>query len=100
MIAPDADLKIYMTASLEERARRRKIDFERTGHGSDFESVREQIENRDHRDITRSDSPLRVAPDAHVIETAGRTVEEVADSIMHLVPRLSASDLLTTYPEQ
>jgi cytidylate kinase len=84
VIAPDADLKIYMTASLEERARRRKRDFEAQGTSADFEAVREQIEARDHRDITREDSPLRVSPDAHVIETACHSVDEVVSIIKEL----------------
>ena len=85
VIAPNADLKIYMTASLEERAKRRKLDFEAGGSSTDFETVREQIEGRDHRDITRSDSPLRVAPEAHVVETAGRSIREVADIVKRLL---------------
>jgi cytidylate kinase len=84
VIAPEADLKIFMTASLEERARRRKLDFEATGKAIDFETVREQIEGRDHRDITRDESPLKVATDAHVVETAGRSIREVADIIKEL----------------
>lgn len=91
VIAPNADLKIFMTASLEERAKRRKLDFERSGVSADFEEVREQVESRDHRDITRSDSPLRVAPDAHLIETAGKTVDEVVEAILGLIPKGSES---------
>jgi cytidylate kinase len=91
VIAPDADLKIYMTASLEERARRRKLDFEAGGSAPDFETVREQIEGRDHRDITRADSPLRVDPEAHVVETAGRSVREVSDLIKALYHQVVGS---------
>ena len=74
-----------MTASLEERARRRAVELGATGTPARFETVRTQIENRDHRDITRTDSPLSVAPDAHIVETAGRTVDEVVTAIKLLV---------------
>lgn len=83
VVAPNADLKLYMTASLEERARRRATE---RGASGDFEKTRSEIEQRDHRDITREDSPLAVAPDAHVIETATLTVEEVLERIVALVP--------------
>ncbi len=84
VIAPHADVKVYLTASLEERARRRKLDLEAKGSSMGFEEVRGQIENRDHRDITRQDSPLRVSPDAEVVETAGRSVDEVVAIIKRL----------------
>lgn len=64
VIAPHATLKVFLTASLEERAKRRLKEFQSKGLGEDFEAVRVQIENRDHRDITRTESPLKVAIDA------------------------------------
>ncbi len=85
VIAPKADVKIYMTASLEERAKRRAVELDGRGISVRFETVRTQIEHRDHRDITRADSPLAVAPDAHIVETAGRTIDEVVDAIKALV---------------
>ena len=89
VIAPDADLKIYLTASLEERAKRRRIEFEQKGESSDFESVRQQIENRDHRDITRSDSPLKVADDAVIVESGGVPVADVIAKIKSFLPQTS-----------
>ena len=65
---------MYLTASLEERARRRAREF----GGADFDAVREQIEGRDHRDINRAESPLRVADGALVLESGGRSPEELA----------------------
>ncbi len=85
VIAPNADLKIYLTASLEERARRRRIEFEQKGETGDFETVRQQIENRDHRDITRNDSPLRVAEDAVIVESGGVPVDQVIARIKELL---------------
>jgi len=86
VIAPNADLKVYMTASLEERARRRHLEYQEHGHDGSFEKVRSQIELRDHRDITRDDSPLTVAPDAQIVETAGLSPAEVAEAIARLIP--------------
>jgi cytidylate kinase len=86
VIAPNADVKIYLTASLEERAKRRTSELEQKGMASTFENVRTQIEHRDHRDITREESPLVVAPDAHLVETAGLTVEQVVAAIKAHVP--------------
>lgn len=85
VIAPHADLKIYLTASLEERAKRRRLEFEQKGEAGDFEAVRQQIEHRDHRDITRHDSPLRVADDAVIIESGGVPVAEVIAKIKALI---------------
>jgi CMP/dCMP kinase len=86
VIAPNADLKIYLTASLEERARRRHLEFEQKGVHEDYHRVRTDIENRDHRDITREDSPLSVAPGAHIIESGNLGVEEVIERIKALLP--------------
>lgn len=83
VIAPDATVKVYLTASLEERARRRTIDLQ----GADYLDVRQQIENRDHRDITREDSPLTVASGATVIDSANMTIEQVVEKVKALVPR-------------
>lgn len=85
VIAPDADIKVYLTASLEERAKRRRLEFEQKGESGDFETVRQEIENRDHRDITRSDSPLRVASDAVIVESGGVPVGAVVARIKALI---------------
>lgn len=87
VIAPDADLKVFLTASLEERAKRRTVELETKGMTSTFENVRSQIENRDHRDINRTDSPLSVASDAHIVETAGLTIDQVVLAIRELLEK-------------
>lgn len=86
VIAPNAHVKVFLTASLEERARRRLLELESRGMASEYETVRHEMESRDHRDITREDSPLTVAPDALVIESAGMGPEEVAKKIEAAVP--------------
>ena len=85
VIAPDATLKVYLTASLEERARRRAAEFEAKGVGADFGDVRNQIETRDHRDITRADSPLRVADGAVVLESGSLSPDDLAARIETLL---------------
>lgn len=77
VVAPHATVKIYLTASLEERAKRRSAELD---HPS-FETVRSQILSRDHRDITREDSPLTVASDAILIESGGLSIDEVVQRI-------------------
>ena len=85
VIAPDAQVKVFLTASLEERATRRLLEFEKKGVSTVFDRVRSEMEERDHRDITRADSPLKVAEGAHVIDSANRTVEDVVAAIEALV---------------
>jgi cytidylate kinase len=86
VVAPNADVKIYMTASLEERATRRTKELVGKGPETDFEHVRTQISERDHRDITRQDSPLKVDEHAHVIETGLLSIDEVMAKVRALLP--------------
>jgi cytidylate kinase len=88
VVAPDADLKVYLTASLEERASRRLREFTARGLDSSFGRVRTEMEERDHRDITREDSPLTVAPDAHVVDSANMKPEAVVAAIKALLSEL------------
>ena len=84
VVAPDAQVKVYLTASLEERARRRHLEL--GDQAPQYDEMRRQIQTRDHRDITREDSPLSVAPGAHLIESGGMTIEEVVQKIRWLIP--------------
>ena len=88
VIAPDADVKVFLTASLEERAKRRSQEFVQKGEQIDFRDVRHQIQVRDHRDITRDDSPLTVAPGAEIIESGGVPVDQVVARIKELIDRI------------
>ena len=85
VIAPEADVKVFLTASLEERAKRRTLEFDAKGESSDFKEVRQQIQMRDHRDITRDDSPLTVAAGAEIIESGGVPVDQVVAKIKALI---------------
>lgn len=84
VVLPDAALKLYITASSEERARRRLIDRRRQGHHDEYDTILADVVRRDHHDSSRQHSPLRPAADAVFIDTTGRTVEEVMDQIMGL----------------
>lgn len=83
-VIPDAELKIYMVASVEERAERRLIDNTNRGIASTFEELKRDIERRDHLDMTREISPLTKADDAIEIDTTGKSIEEVTNQIIDL----------------
>lgn len=82
VVLPDADCKFYVTADVDERARRRQKDLEAQGHPLPLDKVRELILHRDHLDSTRAVSPLVQAPDAILVDTTARTVESVVDTIL------------------
>lgn len=86
VVAPNAQVKVYLTASLEERAERRRKELASKGQEAQFSDVRKQVETRDYRDITRDDSPLSVAPGATIIESGGLTVDQVIERILDLIP--------------
>lgn len=78
VVFPDADVKFFLTASVEERAKRRLIELEAAGADApSFEELRRQIEERDHGDSTRAVAPLRRAPDAIEVDTTKLTLDEV-----------------------
>jgi len=85
VVLPDADLKIYLDASIEERARRRYADFLDSGHEVSQDIVLEDIRRRDQIDSEREVSPLRPASDAAIIETDGLDLEQVMERVMDLV---------------
>jgi cytidylate kinase len=76
VVFPDAELKFFMTASIEERAKRRMNDFKRMGIGKTKEELIAEIAERDRKDSTRQLSPLRKAPDAREIDTTSMTLNE------------------------
>lgn len=87
VVFPDAEHKFFLTASLEEKVRRRAAQFERRGERVDQEAMRREVEARDRVDSERTVAPLRPAPDAFVIDTDRLDVDEVVDLILR---RLSA----------
>jgi cytidylate kinase len=85
VVLPNADLKVYLDASLEERARRRYADFVETGHETSHEIVLQDIRRRDQIDSEREASPLRPAKDSVIIDTDGRTLDDVFGEVLELV---------------
>lgn len=85
VVFPNADVKFYLTATPEERARRRAAQQAATGVLVDPAGVRESIERRDEADSTRPVAPLVPAEDAIVIDTTGMSVEEVVDRMVSIV---------------
>ena len=84
-VLPDADLKIFLTATLEERAKRRYYDLVEREIDIDMAEVEEKIKIRDEKDSNREHSPLKEAEDAHKIISDDLTPEEVADRIISLM---------------
>ena len=84
VIFPEADLKVYLTASLEERAKRREIQLKRLGTKVNMRTLLDELEARDKKDIERDLSPLKPAKDSFVIDTTGHSPEEVLEKIRDL----------------
>jgi len=82
VVAPQAEVKIFLTASPQERARRRAAEL-----GGDPETVLTEQTIRDQRDETRRHSPLAPAPGAHQLDTTGMSLDEVVERVVQLVPR-------------
>lgn len=70
VVFPEAELKIFMTASPEVRAERRRLELEQSGKSATFDEIMENLKHRDHIDTTRADSPLRKAEDALVLDNS------------------------------
>ena len=85
VVLRDADLKVYLDASLEERARRRHAEFVRSGQDVSEEMVLRDIKRRDQIDSEREASPLKPAEDAVIVSTDGMSEEEVLERVLGLV---------------
>jgi cytidylate kinase len=82
VVFPDADVKFFLTAAPEERAQRRFAEEREHDPGAEFSETLADMTERDHRDSTRADSPLRIADDAIVIDSTGHSIEEVFQQMM------------------
>lgn len=88
MVLPDADVKIYLDASLVERARRRGLERGISGHvvgSAEAEQLLDDLRARDEIDSGRATAPLRAAPDAILIRTDGFALEEAVDAVVSAV---------------
>lgn len=84
VILPDAQLKVYLTASVETRALRRYRELSERGEACSLDEIKKDIEERDYRDMHRETAPLRQAEDAILVDSSDMTIEEVADCIISL----------------
>jgi len=85
VVFPDADLKFFMVAGIEARARRRALELRANGVDADLSALMREIEERDRKDSTREESPLRKAQDAVEIDTSSMTIEEQVDMVVRIV---------------
>lgn len=92
-ILPDADVKIYLTASSQKRAERRYKELTEKGIACCLDEIRRDIEERDRRDMNREISPLRQAEDAVLVDSSDMTIEEVTERILQICrEKFSLSD--------
>lgn len=87
VVLPKADVKIYLTASAEVRARRRLAEFRAKGQKSDFETVLRDIRQRDERDMNREIAPLKCARDAVRLDTSELTIEQSVAAMKEIIEK-------------
>ena len=85
VVLPEAELKIYLTASAEARARRRMLQLLEKGENPDFEAVLAEVNARDHQDMTRETDPLRQAEDAVLLDSSDLDFEQTVQAVLRLV---------------
>ena len=84
VVLPDADVKVYLTASVETRAKRRFLELQEKGEPADLAKIAADIEDRDYRDMHRDISPLRQAEDATLVDSSNMTIDQVVERILEL----------------
>lgn len=85
VVLPHAQVKIYLTASVEVRAKRRFLELKEKGQPAVLEEIAAEIAERDHRDMTREVSPLKQADDAILVDTSDMNIEQVTEKILSIV---------------
>lgn len=85
VVLPDADVKIYMVASVEARAMRRFKEYQDKGIAADYETIYQDIMQRDYQDTHRKASPLQKASDAILIDTSDMSIDQVVDKIANII---------------
>lgn len=91
-VFPDAEMKVFVTASAETRAERRLKEMLEKGEHTNFEEVLANVVHRDHLDMTREESPLRQAPDALLLDNSALTREEQNEWLLHQFNTISCQD--------
>ena len=84
-VFPDAEVKVFMTADVDTRARRRQEELLEKKQLVNLDEIRENLQKRDHIDSTRKESPLRRADDAHLLDTSHMTIDEQVDFVLEKV---------------
>ncbi len=87
VVLPNATYKVYLTASVDERAERRYKELLAKGHTVDIEALKKDIEERDYNDMNRDESPLMKAEDAIEVDTTGMGIEDVVNAIINIVQK-------------
>lgn len=90
VVLPAAQVKIYLTASVGVRAKRRFMELKEKGETVSFEEIAEEISQRDHRDMTRKVSPLRKAEDAVLVDSSDMSIDEVTACILQIIEEKTA----------
>ena len=90
VICPDAEVKLFITAALAVRAARRHTELLARGEAIGLDQLTRQIAERDRRDIGRADSPLRPAPDAHLLDTTALSIEKAVEAACRIVDTVAA----------
>ena len=85
VVLPNADVKIFLTASVEERAKRRFLEIQATGKQETYEEILEAIIARDFKDSNRDLNPLRQASDAILLDTTSMNIDEVVQEIVRII---------------
>lgn len=91
VVFPRAELKIFLSASVEERTQRRQLELQENGTHVDFEELRRQIIARDHYDSHRETDPLRQADDAYFLDTTALSIDEVTAKVLQLAIQRGAT---------
>lgn len=91
-ILPDADVKIYLTASSLTRAKRRYLELQEKGTVCNLDDIQKDIEERDQRDMNREISPLRQAEDAVLVDSSDLTIQQVVDRILQIFRSKTAGE--------
>lgn len=86
-VFPNADVKIYLDASLEERAKRRYLEMKEKGIAITLEEVKANIETRDKNDKEKEIGALKLAPDSIVVDTTNKTIEKVVEEVINIIKK-------------
>lgn len=85
VVLPDAQLKVFLTASSDVRAKRRFDELVAKGEAADFEKIKADIEKRDYQDMHREIAPLKQAVDARLVDTSDMNIDQVVDTICNMI---------------